>query len=220
MTGTLLEEWLALLDGLGRSIIVSAIGIALGVVIGTVFGGLRFARVPVLGGLIAAYVNLFRCTPLLVQIFMLYFALPEVGIRLSAFETSWLALGLWGGAYQVEVMRAGFESVSKAEILAARALGMPSLRTFLDVTLPLGFRAGLPNATTTALTQFRSSSFMIVVSYNELTYVANRIVSDTFEVFRVFGTASLMYLVVSLAISLSSRALERSLRIPGLGLGR
>lgn len=220
MDGSYASEALALLQGLGNSVLVSIIGIALGVALGIVLGAVRYARVPVLHWLVSWFVNVFRCTPLLVQIFLLFYALPDIGIRLSPFETAWLALGLWGGAYQTEVFRAGFSAVPPGEILAARALGLPAVRTFLDVTLPLGLRMSLPAATTTAITQFRSSSFMIVVGYQELTYVANRIVSDSFKVFETFGTASLMYLVVCTMISVASRRVERAVAIPGLGIAR
>ncbi len=218
MDETLTGQLGAMGYGLLNSLLVSAIGIALGLAIGVVFGAIRYARIPFAHQIIGGYVNFFRCTPLLVQIFMLYFALPEVGVRLSPFQTAWLALGLWGGAYQTEVFRAGYAAVSKHDILAARALGMPAFRTFLDITLPIGLRNTIQAATTTAITQFRSSSFMIVVGYMELTYVANRIVSETFEVFEIFGIAALMYLIVCIIISSLSRLLERTSRVPSTGV--
>lgn len=220
MDQTLTNQLVAMGYGLLNSLTVSIIGIALGLMIGVIFGAIRYARITIAHQIIGGYVNFFRCTPLLVQIFMLYFALPEIGVRLSPFQTAWLALGLWGGAYQTEVFRAGYASVSKHDILAARALGMPAFRTFLDVTLPIGLRSTIQAATTTAITQFRSSSFMIVVGYMELTYVANRIVSETFEVFEIFGIAALMYLVVCLLISTLSRALERASHVPGIGVSK
>lgn len=220
MDETLTGQMVAMGYGLLNSLIISSIGIVLGLAIGVIFGALRYARIPVAHQMIGCYVNFFRCTPLLVQIFMLYFALPEVGIRLSAFTTSWLALGLWGGAYQTEVFRAGYAAVSKHDILAARALGMPAFQTFLDITLPIGLRSTIQAATTTAITQFRSSSFMIVVGYMELTYVANKIVSETFQVFEIFGVAALMYLMVCLLISMFSRALESASHVPGLGVAK
>lgn len=214
-----MDELVVLLGGLGRSVLISVIGIVLGLVFGTLLGALRHARVPLLDHLIGAYVNVFRCTPLLVQVVMLYFALPDIGIKLSPFETSWLALGLWGAAYHTEIFRAGFGSVSPNLAVAARALGMPARRTFLVVTLPLGLRASIPAATTMAITQFRSSSFMIAVGYQELTYVANRMVADTFKVFEVFGVAALAYLAVSNAMAMASRRLERRVAVRGLGAG-
>lgn len=220
MNATVLSQATLLLEGLGRSLLVSFIGILMGVVLGMVFGAVRHARLAWLSKAIGAYVNVFRCTPLLVQVVMLYFALPDIGISLSPFTTSWLALGLWGAAYHTEIFRAGYGSVSPNEVLAARALGMPAIQTFLDITLPLGWRAALPAATTMAITQFRSSSFMIAVGYEELTYVSNRMVADTFEVFQIFGVAALAYLVVSNVISSGSRWVERRTAVPGLAVSK
>ena len=135
------DEGLKLLVGLGRTLVISTLGIALGLALGIALAALRQVGVRLLDVLISAYVNLFRCTPLLVQIVMLYYAMPEVGIRLTAFETSWLALGVWGGAYHTEIFRAAFGSVSASEVMAARALGMSRLQAFCDVSLPLGLRA-------------------------------------------------------------------------------
>jgi polar amino acid transport system permease protein len=217
MTPNFMNELLFLLDGLGRTLLVSGIGIALGMALGMLMGAARHARIPVLSELIACYANLFRCTPLLVQVVMLYFALPDLGVKLSPFETSWLALGLWGAAYHTEIFRAGFGAVNPNEVLAARALGMSAPRAFLDITVPLGARAAIPAATTMAITQFRSSSFMIAVGYQELTYVANRMVADTFKVFQVFGIAALAYLIVSNVIAMASRRLEKTVAVHGLG---
>lgn len=217
---TAMDQLMILMGGLGRSLLISAIGILLGVVFGIVLGAVRHARVPLIDRVIGGYVNLFRCTPLLVQVVMLYFALPDIGIKLSPFATSWLALGLWGAAYHTEIFRAGLGAVSPNLAVAARALGMPASRTFLAVTLPLGLRASIPAATTMAITQFRSSSFMIAVGYQELTYVANRMVADTFKVFEVFGVAALAYLAVSNAMAIASRWLERRVAVHGLGVGK
>jgi len=217
MTPNLVSGLFALLEGLGRTLLISGIGIALGLALGMVMGAVRHARIPVLSQAIACYANVFRCTPLLVQVVMLYFALPDLGIKLTAFETSWLALGLWGAAYHTEIFRAGFGAVDPNEVLAARALGMSAPRAFLDITVPLGVRAAIPASTTMAITQFRSSSFMIAVGYQELTYVANRMVADTFQVFQVFGMAALAYLVVSNLIAMASRSLEKAVEVPGLG---
>ena len=218
MSTTFVSELLVLLDGLGRTLLISAIGIAMGIALGMLMGAARHARIPVLSQAIACYANLLRCTPLLVQVVMLYFALPDLGIKLTPFDTSWLALGLWGAAYHTEIFRAGYGSVNPNEVVAARALGMSAPRAFLDVTLPLGMRASIPAATTMAITQFRSSSFMIAVGYQELTYVANRMVADTFKVFEIFGIAALAYLVVSNIIAIASRKLERAVAVPGLGV--
>ena len=211
------SEIVELLFGLLNSLLISFIGISLGLLIGFVFGAVRYFQIPVANTFAVWYVNLFRCTPLLVQVFLLFYALPDLGIRLSPFVTSWVALSLWGGAYQTEVFRASFEAVSKNIITAGRALGLPSAQTFFDITLPIAARISITGATTTALTQFRSSAFMIVVGYQELTYVANSIVSDTFKVFETFGLACLMYFLVCSVISRIMLFVEKKVAVPGFG---
>lgn len=211
------DELVRLLHGLGASLLISAIGIALALIIGCFLGALRYSGLPIVTQLIAIYVNFFRCTPLIVHIFFLYFGLPEIGVKLSPFQTGWISLALWGGAYQVESFRAGFKAVPPQEIVAARALGMSALKSFRYVTLPLGVRVSVPAAATVTLTQFRSSAFMVAIGYAELTSVANKIVSETYAVLSVFGTAALMYLVVCMLMSYGARRLERSLSVPGMG---
>ncbi len=205
------------IDGLFHSLLISAAGFLLAMLIGIASGSLRHARTPVVHFLVGCYVNVFRCTPLLVQIFLIFYALPEAGIRLSPFATGVIALGLWGGAYLSEDVRAGLDAVAKGEILAARTLGMGPVITFANITLPVGLRYALPAATTTALNVFRSSSFMIVVGYSELTYIANRVASDTFDVFGVFGTAGLLYLLSSVALGYVARMIEQTTHVPGIG---
>lgn len=205
------------IDGLFNSLLISAAGFLLALAIGIAGGTLRYARTPVAHLVVACYVNVFRCTPLIVQIFMIFFALPEIGLRLSPFATGVVALGLWGGAYLTEDIRAGLSAVSTKDILAARALGMSAAMAFVDITLPLGLRNALPSATTTALNVFRSSSFMIVVSYGELTFTANRIASETFDIFGVFSMAALLYLVSSILLSYVSQGIERATHVPGFG---
>src|SRR5207249_11613186 len=93
---------------------------------------------------VAAYIELFRNTPLLVQIFSPYFALPEIGIKLEAFTVAWLALVLWGGAYQAENFRAGFEAVGRGYREAARAPGLSQAQMLAAVVLPIALRVALP----------------------------------------------------------------------------
>src|SRR5512144_2741726 len=97
-----------LLRGLKLTFEISAIGIVGSFFIGVVFGAARAYRIPVASQLAAVYVELFRCTPILLQIFFLFFGLPQLGITLDGFTVAWLALVLWGGAYNIENFRAGF----------------------------------------------------------------------------------------------------------------
>src|SRR3954466_4303031 len=133
-----------LLHGLENTLKVSAIAIAGSYAIGIVFGAARAHRIPVVSQLAAVYVEVIRNTPILVQIFMLFYGLPQLGIVLDQFTVAWLSVMIWGGAFHTENFRAGFIAVSHNQREAAFALGFRPLAAFLNVTLPIGGGDGPP----------------------------------------------------------------------------
>src|SRR3989442_9587 len=131
------------LDGLWKTLQVSLIGIAGAFGIGVVLGAIRAHRIPVLSQLAAVYVEVIRNTPILVQIFLFYYGLPEFPghpIRLQPFTVAWLSVMVWGGAFNTENFRAGFEAVPARYREAGLALGFSRLGTFANVTFPIGAR--------------------------------------------------------------------------------
>ena len=148
---------------------VSAIAIAGAFVIGLVLGAARAHRIPVVSQLAAIYVEIIRNTPILVQIFFLFFALPQIGIVLEPFTVAWLSVTIWGGAFNTENFRAGFEAVPFRFREAGSALGFGRLATFLNVTLPIGGRIALPSSINTYISVVKNTSLMYVISYPELT---------------------------------------------------
>ena len=159
------DNWDELLWALKRTLQVSAIAIAGAFVIGLVLGAARAARVPVVSQLAAVYVEIIRNTPILVQIFFLYFGLPQIGIRLDAFTVAWLAVTIWGGAFNTENFRAGFEAVPARYREAGLALGFSRLATFANVTLPIGGRIALPSSINTYISVVKNTSLMYVIAY-------------------------------------------------------
>ncbi|MET8784025.1 amino acid ABC transporter permease [Streptomyces sp. NPDC004589] len=201
--------------GLLRTLAISAIGMAGSLVVGALLGAVSTLRIPVARQLITVYVEMFRNTPLLVQIFFLYFALPETGLQLGGFTVGWLSLLLWGGAYNVENFRAGFEAVEGGYVEACRALGFPRLAAFRNVTLPIGARIALPSVTNILISVFKNSSFMVAISYPELTETAVNLVAVTFRVFEMFLAIGIVYLGLVWLMSLAARAVEGRFAIPG-----
>ncbi|GAA4584724.1 amino acid ABC transporter permease [Planotetraspora phitsanulokensis] len=202
-------------QGLARTLAISAVGTAGALAVGGLLGAASALRIPVVRQVIGAYVEVFRNTPLLVQIFFLYFALPEAGVKLSAFTVGWLSLVLWGGAYNAENFRAGFEAVDPKYVEACRALGFSELASFRRVVLPLGTRTALPSVTNTLISVFKNSSFMIAIGYPELTDTAVDIVSVTFRAFEVFIAIGVVYLGLVWIFSLGAGLIERRFAIPG-----
>lgn len=203
-----------LFDGLLRTLKVSALAIAGAFLIGLVLGAARAYRVPVVSQLSAVYVEVIRNTPILVQIFMLYFALPQVGIRLEAFTVAWLSVMIWGGAFNTENFRAGFEAVPRRYQEAGLALGFSRISTFLNVVLPIGGRIALPSSINTYISVLKNTSLMYVISYPELTTTALQINALTLATIETFTILAVTYLVIVWAMSGSIRLLERRLRIP------
>jgi polar amino acid transport system permease protein len=208
------DNWDELLRGLRRTLQVSAIAIAGAFVIGLVLGAARAARVPVVSQLAAVYVEIIRNTPILVQIFFLYFGLPQVGIRLEAFTVAWLAVTIWGGAFNTENFRAGFEAVPARYREAGLALGFSRLATFANVTLPIGGRIALPSSINTYISVVKNTSLMYVIAYPELTKTALDIQALTLQTIETFTVLAVTYLVIVWSMSALIRVLERHLALP------
>ena len=208
------ENWRELLDGLVNTIKVSLVAIAGSFVIGLVLGAARARRIPVVSQLTVAYVEIIRNTPILVQIFMIFFALPQAGIRLDAITVAWVSVTLWGGAFNSENFRAGFEAVPKRYEEGALALGFSSLGTFLNVTLPIGGRIALPSSINTYISVVKNTSLMYVIGYPELTTTAINIANLTLETLEALTVIGIVYLALVWSLSAAIRVLEGRLALP------
>ena len=208
------DNWDELLWALKRTLQVSAIAIAGAFAIGLVLGAARAARVPVVSQLAAVYVEIIRNTPILVQIFFLYFGLPQIGIRLEAFTVAWLAITIWGGAFNTENFRAGFEAVPARYREAGLALGFSRLATFANVTLPIGGRIALPSSINTYISVVKNTSLLYVIAYPELTKTALDIQALTLQTIETFTVLAVAYLTIVWSMSALIRVLERRLALP------
>jgi polar amino acid transport system permease protein len=200
--------------GLRRTLEVSSIAIAGAFVVGLVLGAARAHRIPVVSQLAAIYVEAIRNTPILVQIFMLYYALPQFGVRLDAFTVAWLAVTIWGGAYNTENFRAGFEAVPLRYREAGAALGFRRLSTFLNITLPIGGRIALPSSINTYISVLKNTSLLYVIGYEELTTTALNINALSPRTLETFGTLAIAYLAIVWTLSALIRLLESHLALP------
>ena len=209
------ENHSLLLQALWRTLEISLIAIAGSAVIGIVLGAARAARIPVVSQMTAVYVEVIRNTPILVQIFFIFFALPEIGITLPQFTAAWFSLMLWGGAFSVENFRAGFEAVPHEYREAGLALGFSRLRTFIHVTLPIGGRIALPASINTFSSVLKNSAIVgPAVAYGELTHTSFRILEATGRTFEIFFVLGVFYLVLVWSLSALIRLLEARLALP------
>lgn len=206
----------ALLGGLIINLIYAAIGTALGLVLSALLVvGLRTRFAP-LRWVLIAYVELFRNTPLLVQLFWVHFALPLVtGVNTSTYVSGLIAIVLNVTAYTAEIVRAGVDAVPTGQWEAARSLGLPKAIQWLRVVLPQAFRAVLPALTNVALGLFKGTALLSVLAIDELMLVVSRIGSQTSKPVEILTVGALIFFVVGLAISRSAALVERRLALKG-----
>jgi polar amino acid transport system permease protein len=205
------------LQGLWVTLKVSLIAIAGAFVVGLVLGAARAHRIPVVSQLAAIYVEVIRNTPLLVQVFFIYYGLsePPFNIRLTAFTAGCVSLIIWGGAFNTENFRAGFEAVPERYREAGLALGFSRVMTFCTVTLPIGGRIALPSSINTYVSVLKNSALIgPAISLPELTYQAYSLESVSFRATEIYFTLALIYLAIVWALSGLIRAVERWLALP------
>jgi len=200
--------------GLVNTLKIAALGILGAFVIGVVLGAARAHRVPVISPLTVGYVELIRNTPILVQIFMIFYALPQFGIVLDQFTVAWLAVTIWGGAFNTENFRAGFEAVPYRYREAGAALGFGRLATFLNVTLPIGGRIALPSSINTYISVLKNTSLMIVIGFAELTTTSINISNLTLQTTESLTVLASVYLCLVWGLSALIRLLESRLALP------
>jgi His/Glu/Gln/Arg/opine family amino acid ABC transporter permease subunit len=200
--------------GLLRTLEVSALGIAGAFVVGALLGAARAHRIPVVSQLAAVYVEVIRNTPILVQIFLIFYGLPQFGILLSPFEAAWVAVTVWGGAFNTENFRAGFEAVPARYREAALALGFDRVATFLNVTLPIGGRIALPSTINTYVSVLKNTALMTAIGYQELTNTAYSLASFSFKDIEMYSVLAAVYLALVWTLSALIRVLESRLALP------
>jgi His/Glu/Gln/Arg/opine family amino acid ABC transporter permease subunit len=208
------DNWEELLHALFRTLEVSAIAIVGAFFIGAILGAARAHRVPVVSQVAAVYVEIIRNTPILVQIFFIFFGLPEIGIKLDTFTVAWLSVMIWGGAFNTENFRAGFEAVPYRYREAGLALGFGRLATFLNVTLPIGGRIALPASINTYISVLKNTSLLYVIAYPELTTTTVNISNLTLQTLEAFTVLAVVYLALVWTLSASIRWVESRLALP------
>ncbi|MEZ9847697.1 amino acid ABC transporter permease [Vibrio breoganii] len=205
------EWWPAeLLEGLLVTIQISMISLVATLAIGLVTALLRNSNSVVGRTIATGYVELIRNTPLLVQIYLLYFVFGPV-IGLDRFSTAVLALALFQGAYTAEIFRAGLNSIERGQLEAARSLGLSRTFTFWDVILPQVIQRTLPPLTNEVISLIKNSSIVSVMAVFDLTTEARNIVSETAMPFEIWFSVAIIYLALTLSLSAIAAWLEHKL---------
>ena len=191
----------------------AVLGLALGVVIGTLraFGGTFF------GPFANGYAAHFRGTPLVIQLFTLYFGLPNIGIYLDPYPAAVLGFVLCSSAYHSEYIRGGLLSIKRGQVLAAQALGFSTFSTLMTIIIPQAFRRALPGCGNEIVYLIKYSSLAYVITCFELTGKAKIVASESFRFSEVFMVVGVYYLFLVSVASWGLRWLEKKLEIPGFG---
>ncbi|MFA7438063.1 amino acid ABC transporter permease [Castellaniella sp.] len=195
------QNWDLLLQGVQTTLELSAMAMILGLLIAITNAALRMTPYRTVHFLVAAYVEVIRNTPLLVQGFLIFFGLPWLGLRLDSDVAALIALTVNVGAYTTEIVRAGLESVSKGQIEAGQALGLTRWQIFLKVELFQAISAVFPAISSQFILLLLASSLMSTIGATELTGAANDIQSRTFRSFEVYIVATVLYFIMAIAFS-------------------
>ena len=199
-----------LLAGAGVTIEITAIAVGLGFIFGLITSVCRLSGVKVLQVIAVCYVNIIRGTPMLVQIFLIYFALPMViGERINPFVAAVAACSINSGAYVSEIFRAGIQSVDKGQMEAGRSLGLSWMQTMRYVILPQAFKHVIPPLGNEFISMTKETSLVSVIGFEELTRRGQLIIAKTYGSFEIWLTVAAIYLVMTLTIARLVSYLER-----------
>ena len=199
-----------LLLGAGVTIKITAMSVALGVLIGLFVGIARICRVKPLRFLAAVYVDFFRGTPLLVQIFLFYFAVPVItGQRIDPYVAAVGSCGINSGAYVAEIVRAGIQSIDEGQMEAGRSLGMTWAQTMRYIIVPQAIKRVIPPLGNEFIALLKDSSLVSVIGFEELTRRGQLIIAKTYGSLEIWFSVAIIYLVMTLSISRLVAYLEK-----------
>lgn len=194
------------------------IGIALSVVIGIVAAFILHFKVPLLSPIVKAYVELFRNTPLLVQLFFIYFGLPKIGITISAEVCGALGLGLLGGSYMAESFRSGLEAVPVSQTESGLVLGMTRLQLFGSVILPQAFSISVPAIVANIIFLLKETSVFSAISLMDLMFTAKDLIGLYYNTTECLFLLVLFYMLMLLPVSIIGSIIEKKARFRMFGV--
>jgi polar amino acid transport system permease protein len=189
-------------------------GFLLGIVLalGRVYGN------KIISGVCIGYIEIIRGTPLLVQLFILYFGLPSIGIRLSPIEAALLGLSLNSGAYQAEYLRGSIQSVESGQMIAAKTLGMTTMQSIRNIILPQALRISIPAWSNELIYLLKYTSIAYIIQVEELTAEGKFIAAETFRYLEIFAIIAIIYLVLTTVFTEIVDKIEKRYSIPGIGV--
>ncbi len=221
------DEWdrARFLSGIWTTIHLSFVCVLLSIAVGMAGAWLQMSHYKWVRRIVQAYIQFFRCTPPLVQLYFFYFAVDAavgslLGIQgglLSSYGWAVIALSFFAGAFNTEIFRAGIEAVPRATTEAAEALGYTRLQIYRYITLPLAYRVSLPALNNNMINLVKTTTVAYAIAVPETLYVSNQIWSDEYNVPEMMNVVWIVYLVLVGVLVWLMHRWERSMRIPGFG---
>ncbi len=201
-----------LLKGAGLTVLISVVSMALAIVLGLILVVMRLYGGAPISIIAQAYIEIYRGTPLLIQLYILYYGLPNIGISLNPLSAAIIGLGMNYAAYEAELYRGGINSVSKGQMEAALSLGMTQGLALRRIILPQAFRVALPGITNDFIALFKDSSLVSVIAMVELTKTYTILATNTLRFFELGIIVAFLYFGMSYPLSIIARRLEERLK--------
>ena len=204
-------------DAMLLTLKIGWIGVALATLIGLVSAVIIHFRIPVLSVIFKIYIEIFRNTPLLIQLFFLYFALPKIGVKISAEVCGWLGLGLLGGSYMSEAFRSGIEAIDIVQRESALSLGMTDFQVMIHIVLPQALSYSTPAFVANIIFLLKETSVFSAISLMDLMFRAKDLIGLYYNTAEYLALLVVFYLIILLPVSILGTVLERRLRYASFG---
>ncbi|MCR5510595.1 MAG: amino acid ABC transporter permease [Lachnospiraceae bacterium] len=218
MDTSIISSYLPLFaDAFILTVKIGWIGIGLSLLLGITDAFILYFRIPILSGIVKAYVELFRNTPLLVQLFFLYYGLPAVGIRISAEVCGAIGLGLLGGSYMTESIRSGLEAVPAIQTESSFALGMNRIQAFVLVIVPQAFSISVPAIIANIIFLLKETSVFSAISLMDLMFTAKDLIGLYYNTTESLFLLVIFYILMLLPVSLAGSYIEKRARFKMFG---
>ncbi|EKF42863.1 ectoine/hydroxyectoine ABC transporter permease EhuD [Nitratireductor indicus C115] len=198
-----------LLEGVWVTIAVTVLSLLVSTVLGLFWAILGWTKVPAFRAISRTFITVIRGIPIIVQLFYIYFVMPDIGINMTAFQAGVIGMGIAYSAYQAENFRAGIEAIDRGQIEAAQSIGMSDSLIMRRVILPQAFRIALPPYGNTMIMMLKDSSLVSTITVAELTRQGQLIAASTFDNMTVFTLVAIIYLIMALPLTYLARQLER-----------
>lgn len=204
-------------DAAKLTVSIALVGIVLSVVVGVICSIIQYYKVPLLKRVVAVYIELSRNTPLLVQLFLLYFGLPKAGIKLESMTCAIMGLTFLGGSYMAEAFRSGLETVEKVQFESGISIGLSQGQVMRHIIFPQALSVSIPAICANVIFLIKETSVFSVVALADLMYVAKDLIGLYYNTDEALLMLVIVYLILLLPISIIAALLERRLRYAGFG---